>query len=128
MTEGQSKRGRGRPRIEITVSDLEALGELACVNREIAAFLGVSERTIEKRLQEPELREALARGEARANVSLRRKQLNMALNGDRTMLIWLGKQRLGQKDKIETDSKVATTGPPPIIEVTFVDATNEEEA
>jgi hypothetical protein len=39
----------------------------------------------------------MARGEARACIALRRKQMELALKGDRTMLIWLGKQRLGQQ-------------------------------
>ena len=29
---------------------------------------------------------------------LRKKQIEVALNGDRTMLIWLGKQMLGQAE------------------------------
>ena len=31
-------------------------------------------------------------------MSLRRKQYELALEGDRTMLIWLGKQHLGQSE------------------------------
>jgi hypothetical protein len=34
-------------------------------------------------------------------VSLRRKQMQLALAGDRTLLIWLGKQYLKQADKQE---------------------------
>ena len=41
--------------------------------------------------------EAMERGEALMCLALRRKQLELALNGDVTMLIWLGKQRLGQQ-------------------------------
>jgi hypothetical protein len=37
------------------------------------------------------------------NGSLRRKQVERALAGSDTMLIWLGKQRLGQNEKTETD-------------------------
>ncbi len=34
-------------------------------------------------------------------ISLRRKQVEVAHTGNVTMLIWLGKQLLGQKDKME---------------------------
>ena len=39
---------------------------------------------------------------APGNVSLRRKQFELAMNGNVTMNIWLGKQKLGQSDKVET--------------------------
>ena len=41
---------------------------------------------------------------------LRAKQFENAMNGDKTMQIWLGKQYLGQKDKndITTDDKPIT--------------------
>ena len=39
-------------------------------------------------------------------VSLRRKQLEVALEGNPTLLIWLGKQFLEQSDKAETKSTV----------------------
>jgi len=36
---------------------------------------------------------------------LRKAQLDLALNGDKTMLIWLGKQMLGQAENpVNTDS------------------------
>lgn len=37
-----------------------------------------------------------------ANQSLRKKQLQIALKGNVVMLIWLGKQYLGQVDKVNT--------------------------
>jgi hypothetical protein len=40
-----------------------------------------------------------------AKVSLRRKQMQKANQGDNTMLIWLGKQLLGQKDQTDVTSK-----------------------
>ena len=38
--------------------------------------------------------------------SLRRKQTKRALAGSDTMLIWLGKQDLGQADKVDVDAKL----------------------
>jgi hypothetical protein len=120
---------RGRPPAEINLDKLESLAELGCTNREIAAHFGVSERLIEMRRQKEEFRAVVERGVARANISLRRKQLTMALEGDRTMLIWLGKQRLGQQDKIDHSGSIEG-GAPTKIHVNFVSRKRppEEEA
>jgi hypothetical protein len=101
----------GRPRIEIPLATVEQLAQLGCTNKEIAAQFGVSERTIESRRQEPDFREAWDRGVAKGNISLRRKQFAQAMAGDRTMLIWLGKQRLGQKDKVSNEHSGPGGGP-----------------
>ena len=44
--------------------------------------------------------------------SLRAKQFEMAMQGDKTMLVWLGKQYLGQTDKrhLEQDITQQTMG------------------
>lgn len=124
----QEKHGRGRPPIEIDLAELESLSECGCTNREIAAHFGCSERLIELRRRDPEFRAAMERGAAHANISLRQKQLKVALAGDRTMLIWLGKQRLGQSDKVNTEHSVAEDTGPLKINVNFVSAKKKQEA
>ncbi len=47
-------------------------------------------------------------GYARAEIM--EKQMELALKGDRTMLIWLGKNLCGQSDKIATKQNVQFTG------------------
>ena len=112
----------GRPPVEIDLAKLQQYGELGCTNRELALLFGVTERTVElKRQKDENFRTALERGHAKANASLRRKQMELALAGDRTMLIWLGKQRLGQKEKIDHTSEDGSTQPKrPKIYVNFV--------
>jgi hypothetical protein len=39
-------------------------------------------------------------------ISLRRKQYSIAQEGNVTMLIWLGKNWLGQTDKLDIESRV----------------------
>lgn len=81
---------------------IEGFGRIGATYDDMATVLGVSTRTIERRMADDgEFRRAYKTGEADVNSGLRRKQIEMALKGDRTMLIWLGKQRLGQKDKHE---------------------------
>jgi len=79
--------------------DLDRVKKLAAVGltvEEIAVVEGVNKRTIE--------RNALGivdEGRMHMNASLKRKQYEMAMSGNVTMLIWLGKQHLGQTDKRE---------------------------
>lgn len=76
------------------------LASIACTIDEIAAFCCVSARTIERRCKTE-----LTRGRKIAEMSLRRKQFEKAVKeGNVTMLIWLGKQMLGQKDRVEVDN------------------------
>jgi hypothetical protein len=91
----------GRPAINIDLDEFRRLAVLQCTEEEVAAFFDVSVRTIRDRISKRrEYREAWETGKAKGRVSLRRAQFNAALKGDRTMLIWLGKQMLAQKDSV----------------------------
>jgi hypothetical protein len=46
---------------------------------------------------------------------LRAKQFQVAMEGDKTMLVWLGKQYLDQKDKSEIDANINIPALPTII-------------
>jgi hypothetical protein len=43
----------------------------------------------------------MEKGRSILKMSLRREQVRLAKQGDRTMLIWLGKQYLGQSERHE---------------------------
>ena len=96
--EKDTKSGKFKKRT-LDVSVLEGMGRVLATNAEVALVLGFTEDGLRKRLlAEPVLRNALERGKAVAKVSLRRKQFELANDGHPTMLIWLGKQVLGQHD------------------------------
>jgi hypothetical protein len=64
---------------------------------ETAAVMGCSHDTLERRFKKE-----MAEGMEHMRASLKRKQYDLAVNQQNpTMLIWLGKQHLGQKDKNE---------------------------
>ena len=91
----------GRPEKSIDLTELEKLCALQCTQVDIAGWFDVSLSTIERRQREPEFAAVMERGYARGRVSLRRKQMQLAEQGNPAMLIWLGKQLLGQRDSID---------------------------
>jgi len=97
----------GRPKKDIDFDLLDRLLQIQCTLRECADFFGVSEDTIERRVREKtglSFAEYSAQKKEKGKISLRRKQFEVALAGNVSMLIWLGKQYLGQKDKQEISS------------------------
>lgn len=67
-------------------------------------MLGVSRPTLWKFLNEnPDIAEALEASLDVGRVSLRRLQWRQAQKGNVTMLIWLGKQLLKQRDQVSTE-------------------------
>lgn len=95
--------------VDLDLAALEKLGQLQCTQPEIAAFFGVCLRTIERKMQEDKYRNAYDKGKGNGLTSLRRAQFRAAVeDGNPTMLVWMGKQLLNQKDRSETESKQYT--------------------
>ncbi len=86
----------GRPPLDIDPEQVERLSAIHCTHEEMAAVLGCSTDTLVRRFAD-----RIEKGRERGKASLRRRQFEMAMAGDRTMLIWLGKQYLEQADKNE---------------------------
>jgi hypothetical protein len=86
----------GRPAKAIDPSVVATMAEEGATTEDIADSFDVSRDTIERRFM-PELR----LGRLRLRNKIKKKQIDMALAGDRGMLIWAGKQFCGQREKIE---------------------------
>jgi hypothetical protein len=100
-------RPNGRPKVHIDIGVAERSAAIGCTPTEIAAILGVARQTLYNRLkEEPELQAVLDRGRDTGRATLRRLQWQAAEAGNTTMLIWLGKQMLGQRDRHEVDAQV----------------------
>lgn len=83
-----------RPLKVIDAAEVVRLASIMCTQEEMALVLDCSVDTLQRRFAA-----AIEKGQAIARASLRRKQWDLAQDGDRTMLVWLGKQWLGQQDK-----------------------------
>gem|GEM_PF-555866 len=97
----RSERKAGRPRAEVDLKQLEKLCELQCTQEELATFFRVSLSTIKRLAATPEVRQLIDRGAALGRIAVRRQQFKLLREGSATMAIWLGKQYLGQRDKVE---------------------------
>lgn len=86
-------------------NQVETFGKLIATHEEMAHILGVTVRTIENYMadEEGEFFRVYKKAAGEAKQSLRRKQMAVAEEGNPTILVWLGKQLLDQKDKTETD-------------------------
>lgn len=93
----------GRPRKEIDRDQFEKLCAIWTTLEEIAGWFECSVDTIErwvKRTYQKSFAETYAEKCSRGKVSLRRKQFEVAMSGSVPMLIFLGKQQLGQSDQV----------------------------
>ena len=89
-----------RPEANIDREELEKLCAMQCTDQEIAAFLGVSTRTIERRRKVQSFREAMECGKAKGRISVRRNLFHLARKGNLGANIFLAKNLLGYKDVV----------------------------
>lgn len=85
-----------RPRLELDEDQILALAEIQCTYKEMAAVMNCSTDTLKDRYSD-----LIEKGRENGKSSLRRIQYRKALDGNITMLIWLGKQYLEQKERVE---------------------------
>jgi hypothetical protein len=95
MIKNKPKKG-GRPKIKVDAALVEKLAGIGCPNKEIAAIVGCSVDTLDRRCAD-----VIAKGRENGKTRIRQKQIQVALGGNVAMLIFLGKNMLGQTDKQE---------------------------
>ncbi len=79
------------------IEKAKALASRACTLQEIAAALEKSHGLIQKEIgRNPIFKQAIEDGRMLGVVSIKRKQYELAMAGDKTMLIWWGKNYCDQ--------------------------------
>ena len=110
---GPPKGSGGRPRIEVDWKLVESLCRFHSPACEIADHLSMTMDTLDRRAQEAHGKTFAQYVSEKQNgwgkIRLRQLQWKAAESGNVSMLIWLGKQYLGQSDK--QDIETNTTGP-----------------
>lgn len=116
MSGGKKAKGKkmGRPKITVDFAKVDAMSAKHCTAKEIADYFEIFEKisydTIERRIKE-EFDCTFAeyvnkRHSAVAKPTLRKAQMKAAEEGNATMLIWLGKQYLDQRDHRDINQTV----------------------
>lgn len=90
----QTPQKTGRKPLEIDEKLVTSLAQIHCTMKEIASVAGCSVDTLERRFAD-----TIEKGREGGKSSIRRLQWQAAEKGNIMMLIWLGKQILGQKDR-----------------------------
>jgi len=85
--------GRGARQRVVPPDEVYKLATLGCPDREIAQWFDISESTLRYNFSS-----FLAKARMHLHQRLRQAQLRVALDGNPTMLIWLGKQLLAQSE------------------------------
>lgn len=85
--------GRGLRKRVVVPKDVYELAAMGCSDREIAQWFDVDEDTLRYTFTP-----IIAKGREDLKHSLRRAQIKLALSGNAVMLIWLGKNILGQQE------------------------------
>lgn len=100
-----------RPRKEIDQKQFEGLCALQCTKDEICGFFEITDKTLEswcKRTYNQGFSDTFKEKRGKGKISLRRAQFQLAQK-NANMAIWLGKQYLGQTDKIEQTKRFDTS-------------------
>ena len=90
----------GRPKLDIDPKMVYKLARLHCTHVEIADILGCSVDTLDNRFGD-----LIKKGKSETKQALRDKQIEVALSGNHTMLIYLGKIMLGQVEPVADEMK-----------------------
>ena len=85
--------GRGENQTVVPPEEVLKLAKLGCTVEEISDWFQVPSNTIKYNFSD-----IIAKGRSETKQALRRAQIRIALEGNATMLIWLGKNMLDQSD------------------------------
>jgi len=98
----EKRRTGGRPTMAVTEDGLRYIERMArrgCILDDIAEEMGVSKTVFYNSVNKGKVSKAYKRGVAECDNRLRAAQVSRALDGNATMLVWLGRVRLGQREE-----------------------------
>lgn len=90
-----------RPKKQIDQKQFESLCALQCTKDEICGFFDITDKTLDRWCKETyraSFSDVFRAKRETGKISLRRAQYETAIKGNSSMLIWLGKQWLNQKE------------------------------
>jgi DNA-binding CsgD family transcriptional regulator len=85
--------GTGKNRRVVPPDEVLDLARLHCTYKEMSEFFGINVETLKYNFSD-----IIAKGRSETKQALRKAQIKLALSGNATMLIWLGKNILDQAE------------------------------
>ena len=99
---------KGRPIKVIDWDEVDKMLVAGCNGVQVAAYFDMHPQTLYDRVQIEKgvvFTEYSSKNKEKGNALLHATQFKVALDKDKTMLVWLGKQRLNQRDNPAHDEK-----------------------
>ena len=90
--------GRGENQTVVPPEEIQKLAKLGCSIEEMSDWFGVPSNTLKYNFSD-----IIAKGRAETKQALRRAQISLALKGNATMLIFLGKVMCHQREDAAAD-------------------------
>ena len=101
-TKAEKRQPVGRPKKDIDLDILGNLASIGCTQEEIGGVMGISARTLQRNYAE-----IIEVNKNKGKASLRKKMWENAIRkGNPNMQIFLSKNVLGMKDRVETQTTV----------------------
>jgi len=117
-------------KVEIDIEQFRLWARAGATQAEIAQRLKMSLTTLKRRLQAKKYRHEYEHAQAELKISLRARQVRIALNdkhpAQATMLIWLGKNFLGQTDRAQTQLSGPGSGSPLQVIIRGINEPNDD--
>jgi len=99
----------GRPRKKIDWDEVDKMLSMGALGTEVAAYFDMHAVTFYDRVQAEkgvDFTQYCSQKHSRRDLSLRLKQFQLAMDGNTTMLVFLGKALLNQTEKQEVDFRI----------------------
>lgn len=96
----KKKRSVGRPKLNLDPEQVRSLSAIQCTMIEMSHVLKCSVDHLEQNFSD-----IIKEGRTQGVMSVKRKQYELAMQGDKTMLVWFGKNYCGQSDRQEIRSE-----------------------
>lgn len=109
-TKKTTKKEVGAPRKEINWEVVDAVLQYKASLIDVADLCDVHPDTLKNRIKEKydmNFKEYRDKKMSKMRLKLSQKQFEIAMRGNVRMLIWLGKQYLGQSEKVEQTTEIA---------------------
>lgn len=111
----------GRPDAIINWKQLDSLLQAGCSGAQIAGLMGIHPETLYDNVVRHKgvahFSDYSQQMRARGDDLIRAKQFELAMKGNGTMLVWLGKNRLQQTDKVAHMGKDGKELPAPVFNI-----------